>query len=124
MKQGKVTIEDLAQLIAGTTKGVRPVRPPLRLVGAPKPQLFDSITRASITARIRTLQRMYHLQWLVEQATFNTPGIDSLEDADLSELLRQAERARECLAEGIGFDEAGLVRNTANRLPSTYGSKD
>ena len=70
--------------------------------------------------RIRRLQRMYGLQWLVEQETFNTPGLDSLEDAQLSALLQQVERARECLVDGTGFDDAGLVQNTADDIPQNW----
>lgn len=32
-------------------------------------------------------------------------------DAEVVEILRQLERAHECVLEGIGFDEAGLVRS-------------
>jgi hypothetical protein len=59
---------------------------------------------------------MYQLGWLVEQATFNTPGVDTLDDSQLSTLLQQMERARECIAEGVSFEDAGLVANTARLL--------
>ena len=111
-KREKVSIEDLAQLIASTTKGVRPIKPNLRLIQPARATTFDSITRASCLARIRTLRKMYRLEWLVDQATFDRPGLESLEDPELSGLLQDCERARECIVEDIPFDDAGLIRAT------------
>lgn len=68
--------------------------------------------------RIRRLQKAYGLQMIVEQATFNRCGLDVLEDAEISALLQQMERARECLAEGMSFDDAGLIRNVAEEFPA------
>lgn len=112
-----MTLDELAEVIAHRVKGARPAKPLLRVIAAPKPTLFDSITRGSILTRIRRLQKMYSLGWLVEQGTFNQPGLDSLEDAALSALLQQMERARECIVDGVGFDDAGLIENTSALLP-------
>jgi hypothetical protein len=60
------------------------------------------------------------LHWLVEQATFNTPGLDCLEDNQIGELLSKMEKARECIAEGVPFDDAGLVQNSFNTLPEDW----
>lgn len=104
-------------MIAGTVKGVRPARTRMRLVEAPKPTLFDSITRQCCIKRIRLLGRAYQLTWLVDQATFDIPNIDCLSDEGLAALMTQLETARECIAEGVPFEDAGLITNISRRLP-------
>lgn len=114
------TLEALAEVIANTVKGVTPAKPLLRVVCTPTPTLFDSITRDCMYKRIRWLRDAYHLQFLIDQATFNRPNIESLEDADLSQLLRDMERARECAVDGISYDDAGLVCNHADDFPAHW----
>ncbi|KAA2285482.1 hypothetical protein F0415_05925 [Arenimonas fontis] len=81
------------------------------------PTLFDSITRESVIRRVRFLRNAYRLDWLVEQACFNQPALDCLPDEQLGALLRDLETARECIAEGIPFEDADLIRSTADQLP-------
>ncbi len=117
--QGAVKFEALAQALAEKAKGSTRLgsqRLRLAAVDAAPDRLFDSITRDSILKRVRFLARTYRLQWQVDQATFDLPGVDTLEDAALSSLLSDMEKARECLAEGVSFEEAGLVRNTADHF--------
>jgi hypothetical protein len=112
-----VDLETLAAVIANTVKGVKPAKP-VRCA-QPTPTMFDSITRDACLRRIRFLCKAYGLRWLVEQNTFNLPGPESLDDAALSELLKEMERARECITEGIDLYDAGLVRSTAAGIPDT-----
>lgn len=104
------SLEALAEVIAARVKGAKRASPGLRLIKCPKPTLFDSITRDSCLTRIRRLARSYQLHWLVEQATFDSPGLDTLDDLQVSSLLESMEKARECIAEGVAFEDAGLVR--------------
>lgn len=98
-------------------EGAPRARRPFRAIQQPKPELYDSITRDSILRRIRYLARAYGLKWQIEQATFNRPNVDCLNDQELSALLRDMERGRECVLEGIGFDDAGLVTSVADAIP-------
>jgi hypothetical protein len=75
-----------------------------------QPSTFDAITRDSHLHRIRYLARAYRLRWLVDQATFDRPGLDSLEDVELVQLHQDMDRAMDCIRDGISFDEAGLLR--------------
>lgn len=106
----------MAQALAEKVKR-KPAKPKLRVVTTAKPSIYDSITRDSVLQRIRYLSKAYCLQWLIEQATFNRANVDCLEDHELGALLRDMERARECLVDGVSFDDAGLVRSTADDIP-------
>lgn len=110
-------LEALAKALADKVRSEKPARPKLRLVVTAKPTKFDAITRDCIMRRVRYLTKAYQLQWLVDQETFDTPGVDALEDGDLADLLRTLERARDCIAEGVGFEDAGLVRSIADDIP-------
>lgn len=117
MPQSRRTeIDDLARVLADTVKGVRPARVKLRLIEPPKPTLFDSITRDSCLRRIRFLVRSYQLHWLLEQETFDTPGLDCLSDERLAATLRKMETARECIRDHVSFEDAGLITDTSLQL--------
>jgi len=108
------SLEALAEVISKQVKGVRPRRPQLRLVPskvAPEQRGFDDVTRDSITRRVQFLARRYGTGFLVEQATFDVAGgIAGLSDEQLSALLNDMERARECITEGICLEDAQLIR--------------
>lgn len=111
-------LDALAQALARKVRNAPPTRPRLRLVTTAAPTLYDSITRDCCLKRIRFLARAFRLQWLVEQAAFNTGGVDCLEDPELQALLTKLERARECIAEGISFEDADLFVDTSALLDS------
>ncbi len=108
-------LEALSRMIAAELDK-SPRKPVLRLVGRdelqPKARAgLDPQSRDVIYARIRDLARMYWLKWLVRQETAHVGGtIECLGDDELTGLLSMMERARECRVEGVGFDDAGLVR--------------
>lgn len=41
-------------------------------------------------------------------------AVSCLEDCDLIRLLNLMERARECISDGVSFEDAGLVRSVAD----------
>ncbi|WP_313243047.1 hypothetical protein [Stenotrophomonas sp.] len=106
-------MEALAAIIAERVDKRKTSQPKLRVINTPRPTVIDSITRDSVLRRIRWLRDQYNLGCLIAQATFNLPGIDCLEDADLMALHREMEYARECCVEGVSIEEAGLIRNVA-----------
>lgn len=103
-------IRELGEILEARAGRGRGGPPKLRLIVPPSPKLLDPIFREAHVKRIVHLQRAYRLQWLVEQATFNVASLSCLEDCDLIRLLADMERARECMADGISFEDAGLVR--------------
>ena len=105
------TLEALAQVIAQRVARRDGQRPKLRLVENPRPSTIDGVTRDSILRRIRWLRDHYNLACLIDQATFNTPGIDCLENDALARLHREMEAARECCMDGVPLDEAGFIRD-------------
>lgn len=106
-------IEELKELLdtRDISHPARNARPKLRLVVPPTPRLLDTISRDLHERRIVHLKRAYGLGWLVDQECFNVPNLFALEDCDLIRLHGMMERARECVADGVSFDDVGLVRS-------------
>ena len=107
-------LQGLARIIA-IEMGKAPPRPALRIIrpgdlpGKPTPTL-DIATRESHLRMIRHLHKRWGLQILVDQATFGRTSIDDLSDDEVVALHRDLHHARECLHEGISFEDAGLIR--------------
>ncbi len=75
---------------------------------------MDDVTRQSHIRMIKSLAiayRQFGFQLLVDQATIGKVGIDDLDDDGLIGLHRDLERARECLNDGVSFEEAGLLKS-------------
>ena len=109
----KGKLEALAAQIAAAIQGA-PERPKLRLVRKQdivldRPDYLTGEQRDVMYSRINDLAHMYWLRWLIRQETQGAP-LEHLDDEALTALLQKMERARECRVEGIGFDEAGLVK--------------
>lgn len=104
-------MEELVKLLRERVRNAPPGRPRLRIVrpGPAEPEL-DATARRAHVKRIRWMARAFRLQWLVDQETFRVGSIDHLEDAALVALLSDMERARECLQDGVSFEDAGLLR--------------
>jgi hypothetical protein len=72
---------------------------------------MDDIARESHFRMIRHHRRHWpQLQFLVDQACFESGSMERLPDEALRDLLRDLERAIECIREEITFEDAGLVR--------------
>lgn len=110
-------IRELSQLLDAREGRGRSERPKLRLITPPTSTLLDPLARDAHLRRILHLQRAYRLHWLVDQATFDVAGLSCLEDCDLIRLLTDMERARECIADGVSMEDAGLVRSVLDRSP-------
>lgn len=87
-----------------------------RIAAAPKPPrpvgatLFNDNDRDWIREQIRSLRRIYGLDWFVRQELFGKFGIEELSDEELASLLGRIERAVMCIREGVSFEDADLIR--------------
>lgn len=77
--------------------------------GVRTPGQLDEVTRARHLRRIRFIVGRYGLQWLVDQHLAEAE-LEDAADEPLLTLLRDCERALKAVAEGVSFDDAGLVR--------------
>lgn len=59
---------------------------------------------------LRKFYKPFGMDVIVNQALIGKAGVDQLEDDELVALLRSIDRARECISDGISFEEAGLIR--------------
>lgn len=109
-------LQELAEEMAAHIghRQARPRRPALAKFGTVVPfqrSGMDAQTRDLVYARIRDLRRMYRLQWLLTQETAHVRGVlEALDDSALLALKERMERARECIVEGVSFEDADLIR--------------
>lgn len=105
--KAEALLEKLHERIAAAPPA-RP-KPALRVVGHD----MDSVTRESHIRMISSLRKFYKpygMDLLINQALLGKGALDDLEDDELVALLRNIDRARECISDGISFEEAGLLR--------------
>ena len=101
----------VAEYVAGQRQGATP-RPRLIVPEhARPPALLDPPTRELYQRRIYFLASRYGLRWVIDQACLQCGAVEELSDEGLLELHRDIERAREAIAEGVSFDDIGLVRS-------------
>ena len=97
-------------------------RPALRIVRKAVSQPYesmDSATRESYVRLITSFRRVYGsfgIDAIIDQALLEKVCIEQLDDQELVDLLGLIDRARECIVEGIGFDEAGLLKARSQPL--------
>lgn len=91
--------------------------PTLRAVGrsehlAPASQrsFLDPQTRECLRTAIRDMARVYGLEWFMRRHTMHVHyALEHLTDEELVALEKKIDSARECLRDGVSFDEAGLI---------------
>ena len=113
------TIEALAQVIARTSKGIRPLsivpRSPLA-GGARRHGADDGPSRRACIARIRFLEQSFGLGWMIDQCTFNRTSLHALDDSEMVALLLEMERARHTAPDGIPLEDGDFVRDLEPQL--------
>lgn len=74
---------------------------------------MDVVTREShirLIGSLRKYYRPYGIELIINQALIGKGRLNDLCDEELVELLRVIDRARECISDGVSFEEAGLIR--------------
>lgn len=114
-------LREIAIKLAEAMDGGKKAAPVLKLVqpssttpAARHPSRMDSITRESHIRLISSLRRYYKpygMDLIVNQALIGKGSLDQLSDDELVDLTRSIDRARECISDGISFEEAGLLRS-------------
>lgn len=112
------TMNEMATTLAARIAARLGSPPPRAASGSPRlilpasardPNALDELTRARHERRIRFIVGRYGLQWLVDQH-LDGDTLERAADAPLLRLLRDCEKALKAVAEGVSFDDAGLVR--------------
>lgn len=113
MKVDQARVRQLVDMIeAKLAPAQAPARPVLRVVRDDPPartwlQPFERDMRYQL---IRDIARLHGLRWLIRRETEHVDGVmERLEDAELIGLHATMLRAQECILEGVGFDDAGLM---------------
>lgn len=124
MSLSREEAQELAAIIHARSGQGRVSRPKFRVIEKPRPSLLDSLSREAHIRRILWLRKRYGLTWLLEQACFNAANVYELDDAAVIALLQRMEKARECIADGISFEDAGLVQSVFEDQGIRLSSRD
>lgn len=106
----------LAQRAEELRKSKKDARKPsnvIQLPARPAPSM-DGIERDSRIRWIRAMRRYYKpvgMDLIVQQALIGKSQLEDLSDDEILQLHRDIDRARECLADGVTFEDAGLLRS-------------
>lgn len=109
-------MDELVKLLRQRVKSAPPGKPALRIVGnvvsLPAATRMDDIERESRFRWIQALAKAYRpLDLIVKQAMIGKRYMSDLTDEELLDLHRDIDRGRECMNDGITFEEAGLLRS-------------
>lgn len=105
-------VRALAQMIEASLESQEHAKPALRVVRSePRShQRLQPFERDMRYALIRDIARLHDLHWLIRKETADVDGIiEQLDDDELVGLHATMRRAQDCILEGIGFDDAGLM---------------
>ncbi len=98
------SLEALAEIIADRARLAAPIVLDVHLFQS------ISIDQQCRIRRLRFLATRYNLQWLIDQEITSIDVLEQAHPDDLVSLLNLMERARECISDGVAFEDAGLVR--------------
>lgn len=72
-------------------------------------ELYDDTTRERLRDRVRMWSRVYQIEQWVRQQYGGYATLEEMTDDDLTRLLERVESGVQCIRDGVGFDEAGLL---------------
>lgn len=110
-------MNELVSLLRQRVKSAPGGKPQLQIVGAAAAapvRRMDAVERDSRIRWMRALARAYRgfgMDLIVKQAMVGRRWMEDMTDDELIELHRNMDRARECLSDGVTFEEAGLLRS-------------
>ena len=96
-------MDQAATLRSAPQEAIRPA------LGIPLQGRMDAITRDAYLRRVRFLRDRCGLRWLVDEASGYVTALECLEDHELVRVHAALERARECVADDVPFEDVDLV---------------
>jgi hypothetical protein len=113
VKVDQARVRQLAEMIEANIQPPQErARPALRVVRDEPPERRFMLPheRDMRYSLIRDIARVHGIQWFLRRELEHVGGIiEHLDDAGLVGLHATMRRAQDCILEGIGFDDAGLM---------------